>query len=563
MTPLRTKRYIGGYRVIAPIGAGGFATVYRAINEATGQEVAIKVLAENHSLVADTRRRFLEEIDLLRTVDSQAIAQIYEVGETETDQPFMVLELADRGDLRRRLEEIRSSHQVLSRAELALLAHHLYDSLTTLHRAEIVHRDVSPGNILIRSHQNTPNTKQPKSDGSVALLEPGERLLLADLGHAKDMIRASGFTAGGGTRGFTSPEQRDDITVVDLRADIFSATAVIEWAAHDGEYAEILEPFFDVGLAEDPADRFTSMTEWHAAFSASLSAGSDEDTGGPLALGSMVDFAKGQAPSVNRRAISVAVAALALGGMAAFVLTQLNTPNEIGNGTTVAGVRADVNPDIDDGADGSLNSGPTLVVKATDEDLLPASPTAPLIQTSDADGTVPGSPTSNPSSTSQGPSTTAESASTTVSVTTTSTSTSTSTTEASTTSTAPTTTEQPGGGTDPSADILEPADGGRIRNEMSIAGVAEGLAPEGLVRVAVVNSSTDLYWNAEEEQFQPEPVRFDVKVEQDEDDSLPGTWEYTIPAERLESGLYYIRVWASDADDNLPLGSDTHAVEVR
>ncbi|MEM9650770.1 MAG: protein kinase [Actinomycetota bacterium] len=261
------KHRIGGYRVIAPIGAGGFATVFRALDESTGKEVAIKVLAENHSLVPDTRRRFEEEMGLLMTVKSPSIAKMYKVGETETGQPFMVLELADRGDLRRRVEEIRENHQVLNREDLTMLANHLHDGLRHLHGMDIVHRDVSPGNILIRSRRDG-GERAP----GVTLLEPGERFLLTDLGHAKDMILASGFTAGGGTRGFTSPEQREDVTVVDHRADIFAATAILEWAAHDGLYAEALDPFFNEGLADNPDDRFETMEEWHTSFSETMAA---------------------------------------------------------------------------------------------------------------------------------------------------------------------------------------------------------------------------------------------------------------------------------------------------
>jgi hypothetical protein len=271
---MRGRKHIGGYRIIAPIGAGGFSTVYRALDEASNRQVAIKVLAENHSLVPETRRRFVEEIDLLATVKSPTIAGIYEVGETDTGQPFMVLELADRGDLRQRLEDIRQKQQLLSRADLVVLADHLWQSLTTLHRAEIIHRDVSPNNILIRSSQVGVQPLNPGPRTSISerpsLLERGERLLLADLGHAKDMIQASGFTAGGGTKGYAAPEQLDDVTVVDLRADIFSATAIMEWAAHDGPFAGDLEAFFEVGLAEDPDDRFTSMNEWHDAFTDAL-----------------------------------------------------------------------------------------------------------------------------------------------------------------------------------------------------------------------------------------------------------------------------------------------------
>lgn len=267
---LGTKHRIGGFRIIAPIGAGGFSTVYRALEEDSGREVAIKVLAENHSLVPDTRRRFEEEMGLLMTVRSPSVARIHKVGETESGQPFMVLELADRGDLRRRLEEIRSSHQVLDHDDLRKLALHLYEGLHTLHDMDIVHRDVSPSNILIRSDGGG------RSVGPVTLLEETERFLLTDLGHAKDMIIASGFTAGGGTRGFASPEQREDVAVVDHRADIFAATAIIEWAAVDGPYTNRLERFYDSGLASDPDDRCDSMEAWHECFLDMLEHGEDD-----------------------------------------------------------------------------------------------------------------------------------------------------------------------------------------------------------------------------------------------------------------------------------------------
>lgn len=280
---MRTRHRIGRYRVIAPIGAGGFSTVYRALDEENDREVAIKVLAENHSMVPDTRRRFVDEFNLRATVSSPFIARMYEVGVVEeTGQPYMVLELASRGDLRRRVEEIRRSHQVLNRADLMMLARHLTEALTALHEADIVHRDVSPGNILIRSHPASGARQGSLERGNVSLLEPGERFLLADLGHAKDLIRSSGFTAGGGTQGFAAPEQRDDITVVDHRADIFSATAIIEWAAHDGVHADDLEPFCDIGLAEDPDDRFPSMAAWYDGISAALGVEREGATNGRI-----------------------------------------------------------------------------------------------------------------------------------------------------------------------------------------------------------------------------------------------------------------------------------------
>lgn len=353
---IRTKHRIGGYRVIAPIGAGGFATVYRALDEAKGDEVAIKVLAENHSLVADMRRRFVDEVDLLATVDSPSIAKIYERGETETGQPFMVLELADRGDLRRRLDEIRRKRQKLTRADLIMLASHLYEALNTLHESEIIHRDVSPGNILIRSRKSADGPTARSATGGVTLLEPGERFLLADLGHAKDMFRASGFTAGGGTQGYASPEQLDNVTVVDHRADIYSATAVMEWAAHDGDYAMDLDPFFEIGLAADPDDRFTNMTEWHQAFSTAL--------GSTVPEPRTARFARLRS-RFNLQSIGMAIGALAIGVLAAVALviglgsrTDTDDPAQP-TGTTAPAAEDDTGPTTTDEAPTPLSIEPT------------------------------------------------------------------------------------------------------------------------------------------------------------------------------------------------------------
>jgi serine/threonine protein kinase len=590
MTSLREKRYIGGYRVIAPIGAGGFATVYRAVDEETDRQVAIKVLAENHSLVADTRRRFTAEIELLRTVESQTIARVYEVGETSTGQPYMVLELADRGDLRRRLEEIRRNHQVLSRAELALLAHHLYESLTTLHRAEIIHRDVSPGNILIRSHRDG-RTAAPRSDSeTVPLLEPGERFLLADLGHAKDMIRASGFTAGGGTQGFASPEQRDDITVVDLRADIFSATAVIEWAAHDGAFADQLEPFYDVGLATDPDDRFTSMTEWHAAFSAALSAGEDGRRGPVAAIGSLAGAARSRIARLEGPPSRPLAAAGAVVGAGLIVLLAAGFA---GNGgperrTTVAGVTAEANGDT---SIEQLQSDPVLVVPDRGDERPPLSVSQG--STGDANGSPGGS---NGTATDLTTTITEASTSSTSSVasaapedstnpdapsktetsepapTTTTTIRTTTAAEPSVTTSGSTGSSQPATeqSTTRRAEIDRPANGTPLRGEnLTItgtitdtgegtdtgAGSGEGTDRPGLVQLSVLNASTDQFWSDSSQSFGDEPIRFAVPV----DASPEGTWRYTVPAAALEAGIYLISVWADDAT---VASNDNHSVFV-
>lgn len=264
---------IAGYQIVAPIGVGSSATVYRAVKEADGDqsdeyEVAIKVLAENLSLIPQSRARFISEIKLMTRIRCPAITRVYEVGETDDGQPYMVMELADRGDLRHRLAELRNGGQTVGWVDLWYLGSHLYEGLKALHELDIVHRDVSPGNILIQHRDEL------ESWEASTLLGTGERLLLSDLGFAKELEWASGLTAGGGTKGFAAPEQMGDVSVVDHRADIFSASAVLDWTVFDSPFAVDLEDFLVKGLSEDPRDRYQTIDEWFDEFRLSLEAAS-------------------------------------------------------------------------------------------------------------------------------------------------------------------------------------------------------------------------------------------------------------------------------------------------
>lgn len=523
----RTKHHIGRYRVIAPIGAGGFSTVYRALDEASGEEVAIKVLAENHSLVRETRRRFVDEFKLMATVHSPAIARIYEVGETETGQPFMVLELANRGDLRRRVEEIRRSYRVLNRADLMMLANHLAEALGTLHDADIVHRDVSPGNILIRSRLSAVTRRGALDRGDITLLEPGERFLLADLGHAKDLVLASGFTAGGGTRGFASPEQRDDVTVVDRRADIFSATAIIEWAAHDGRFADALEPFFDVGLASEPDERFDSMAQWHTGLSAAL--GTAQRTTPRSRFGRRGQFSPADPISDIRAESRISPAVEA----AMEVTDEAATgPGRRRLGRILAGAAAlAVVAALGAGALYTLEIGPFAVADSAVE-------TAGDGDTTDTSTTA---------------------------------------TVASGETASPTTGTGPDGGTlvVPEADpepgslpwvaIDAPMDGETIEGDLLLAGTAEFDLGIDHVEFTLERLTDNLWWDDRSGEFEAESTRIDVGLSEVESiDGTParGRFVVVVPGEVLESGSYRLQVWARGLDDESPAEPAVRLVEV-
>jgi eukaryotic-like serine/threonine-protein kinase len=197
---------IASYRIERLLGIGSFATVWLGFDPDLDARVAIKVLAENWNHDIRVRERFLDEARLLWQLDDERLARVHALGELPDGRPYMVMAWAQGGSLRERLVAgrlpIRTSVLVLR--EIAA-------GVAVLHANRIVHRDLSPGNVLFR---------HPPRDPAPEALDAGE-VLVADLGLAKAIAAASGLTARAGTPGFMAPEQDDPLAVVDVRADVF------------------------------------------------------------------------------------------------------------------------------------------------------------------------------------------------------------------------------------------------------------------------------------------------------------------------------------------------------
>ncbi|TYB38572.1 serine/threonine protein kinase [Micromonospora sp. AP08] len=257
---------IGVYRVERLLGAGSFATVWLAYDPALDGRVAIKVLAENWSHDLRVRERFLDEARLLRRLDHDRLVRVHAVGELPDGRPYAVLAWADGGSLRDRL-----ARGPLPAAAAVALLDEIAAGVAVLHRHGVVHRDLTPGNILFRSGPG------------------GERVLVADLGLAKALAAASGLTARAGTPGYMAPEQDDPFAVVDTRADVFGLgrlglRLLGEAPAPNGRRTGRQQPRLRAGVppgvaavlgratAVRPADRYPDAEAFRAALRAAAGA---------------------------------------------------------------------------------------------------------------------------------------------------------------------------------------------------------------------------------------------------------------------------------------------------
>lgn len=204
---------LGQYKILAPLGQGGMAHVYRAHQENLDREVAVKVLPPWYAADRNFVERFNLEARLVARLSHPNIVTIHDFSE-QNGHLYIVMQLVDGGTLKHLLDALHTSTSpglqdnlmgtgTMDVLEANRIFQQLASALAYAHEKGIIHRDIKPVNVLMD------HTKRP---------------ILSDFGIAKVIAGTRGLTrpgAGVGTPEYMSPEQCKG-EQVDGRADIYA-----------------------------------------------------------------------------------------------------------------------------------------------------------------------------------------------------------------------------------------------------------------------------------------------------------------------------------------------------
>jgi len=257
------------YRIVEILGQGGMGSVYRAVDENLGVDIALK---ENLFTTDEYARQFRLEAVILANLRHPNLTRVSDHFVVGDQGQYLVMDFIDGEDLRQRMERVGA----VSEEEAIMIGAAMCDALTYLHtrKPPILHRDIKPGNVKIT---------------------PDGHIFLVDFGLAKVVQGTQATTTGARamTPGYSPPEQYGTART-DPRTDVYSLGSTLYAALtgiipEDGlaramdnaqltplrkrnsKISRRLAAAIEQSMAIDPADRFQTAEEFKKALLGSKS----------------------------------------------------------------------------------------------------------------------------------------------------------------------------------------------------------------------------------------------------------------------------------------------------
>jgi eukaryotic-like serine/threonine-protein kinase len=268
------KRRVGRYELVRRLAVGGMAEIYLARVPGVGMEgfeklIVVKRILPQHALDPELLRMFLDEARLTATLTHPHVTEVYDVG-TSGVTPFFTMEYVHGANLRqlvRRARTLPLNHAVQIVASAAAGLHYAHEKLGP--RGEplnIVHRDVSPSNVLVSfdgaikvsdfgiakwTFQRT-QTQDGALKGKFAYMSP-EQCRGLPLDRRSDVFALGTilYELTTGAAPFASPADFEILTQI-----VAAAPPAPAWPAGGPEYPPALAAIVARALARDPADRY-------------------------------------------------------------------------------------------------------------------------------------------------------------------------------------------------------------------------------------------------------------------------------------------------------------------
>lgn len=272
--PIAPGENVGPYRIIAQLGSGGMATVFKAYHPALDRYVAIKVLHPAFKADPQFFERFKREARIVANLEHPNIIPVYDFSE-HYGEPYLVMRFVEGSTLKPEMDG-----QPLDPVQILRLMRPVCQAVAYAHKEGVLHRDLKPSNIMVSGASTVFLT----DFGLARMVQRGESTLSHDV-----MV---------GTPQYISPEQAQGVRELDARTDIYSLGVILFEmltgrvpfnadtpfaTVHDHIYAPLplprsLNPTIDPAvervllkaLAKNPDDRFATAEELLEALEATL-----------------------------------------------------------------------------------------------------------------------------------------------------------------------------------------------------------------------------------------------------------------------------------------------------
>lgn len=185
------------YAIDRVVGSGGFAKVYRAKDRVTGQEVALKVHARygDDSETSDWEERFMREGRVVYSaLENPHTVRVYDYGASKDGLLYIAFEYIDGVTL----EQLTEREGALDPGRVVHIIRQILHSISEAHAKGILHRDLKPGNVMVRSTHTDPDFVKVLDFGVAKVNTPIQGRVERDLTMAGEAV---------GTPRYMSPEQ--------------------------------------------------------------------------------------------------------------------------------------------------------------------------------------------------------------------------------------------------------------------------------------------------------------------------------------------------------------------